>query len=185
MKFIRYSLLATVVLLPFAVSAQAADVAPPEQPFNEAMGLYLRGDAGMSFLNWSGGDDDSAFSVGGGIGYRYNDNFRTDLTVDWNGKYNIGAGADLSTTTVLGNLYFDWANTSAFTPYLGAGIGYGWANFSPGSNDSGLAYGLAAGVAVDLTDNVALDVGYRFRDIMISGPDPKEHIVSAGIRFSF
>ncbi len=37
----------------------------------------------------------------------------------------VHPGADMSTTTVLGNLYFDWANDSAFTPYVGAGIGYG------------------------------------------------------------
>jgi opacity protein-like surface antigen len=186
MKAFRYSLLAGMMMVPFAVAAQAADLAPPVEPAaNEAMGLYLRGDAGMSFLNWSGGSDDSAFVAGGGIGYRYNDNFRTDLTVDWAGKYDIGAGADLSTTTVLGNLYYDWANDSAFTPYVGAGVGYGWANFDPGSNRSGLAVGLTAGVAVDLTNSLALDVGYRFRDTMIKGSDPMEHQITAGIRFSF
>jgi outer membrane autotransporter protein len=150
------------------------------------MGLYLRGDIGWSFLEWSGGADDSALLLGGGVGYRYNDNFRTDLTVDWAGKYDVAPGAKLSTTTVLGNMYFDWANTSAFTPYVGAGLGYGWANGSGGAvDDSGLAMGLAAGVAVDLTRNVAVDAGYRFRDIMISGPDSKEHQATIGLRYSF
>ncbi len=36
-----------------------------------------------------------------------------------------------------------------------------------------------------LTDNIDLDVGYKFRDIMISGSDPQEHVVSAGVRFNF
>ncbi len=185
MKVFRIILLAGVVLVPFAVSAQAADLAPNEAAASEAMGLYLRGDAGMSFLNWSGGNDDTGFVLGGGIGYRYNDNMRTDLTVDWAGKYDIGAGANLSTTTVLGNLYYDWKNDSAFTPYLGAGVGYGWVNRDIGSDRSGIAVGLAAGVAVDLTSNIALDVGYRFRDTMIKGSNPLEHQVTAGIRFSF
>ena len=48
-----------------------------------------------------------------------------------------------------------------------------------------IAYGLAAGVSMGLTDNIDLDVGYRFRDIMISGSDPQEHVVSAGVRFNF
>jgi opacity protein-like surface antigen len=185
MKAFKISLLAAVILVPFAVSAQAADLAPDEAAASEAMGLYLRGDAGMSFLNWSGGDDDNAFVVGGGIGYRYNDNMRADLTVDWTSDYNIGAGADLSTTTVLGNLYYDWANGSAFTPYVGAGVGYGWVDIDPGKNRDGLALGLAAGVAVDLTQNIALDLGYRFHDTMIKGSDPMEHLVTAGVRFSF
>ncbi|MGB9143928.1 MAG: outer membrane beta-barrel protein, partial [Aestuariivirga sp.] len=108
-----------------------------------------------------------------------------DVTVDWAGNYNVAPGADMSTTTVLGNLYFDWANDSAFTPYAGAGLGYGWVNDTPSGNESGIAYGLAAGVAMKLTDSVDLDVGYRFRDTMISGADPQEHIVSAGVRFNF
>jgi opacity protein-like surface antigen len=185
MKAFRNILLAGLMLVPFAVSAQAADLAPDEAAASEAMGLYLRGDAGMSFLNWSGGDDDAGLSVGGGIGYRYNNNMRTDLTVDWNGDYSIGAGANLSTTTVLGNLYYDFANDSAFTPYVGAGLGYGWVNRDIGTDRSGLAYGLTAGVAVDLTTNMAIDVGYRFRDTMIKGSDPYEHAIVAGVRFSF
>jgi opacity protein-like surface antigen len=36
-----------------------------------------------------------------------------------------------------------------------------------------------------LTDNVDIDVGYRFRDTMISGSDPQEHQISAGVRFNF
>jgi opacity protein-like surface antigen len=56
---------------------------------------------------------------------------------------------------------------------------------APSGNDNGIAYGLAAGVSMGLTDNIDLDVGYRFRDIMISGSDPQEHQVSAGVRFNF
>ncbi len=186
MKAFKISLLAGLVALPFVASAQAADLAPAAPADNsEAMGLYLRGDAGMSFLNWSGGNDDYGYLAGGGIGYRYNDNMRMDVTVDWAGQYSIGSGADLSTTTVLGNLYYDWANDSAFTPYVGAGIGYGWVANDGGEDKSGLALGLAAGVAVDLTSNLALDVGYRFRDTMVSGSDPMEHQAVVGLRYSF
>jgi opacity protein-like surface antigen len=186
MKAFKTALLASLMLLPVAAAARAADLDPvTPQTESEAMGLYLRGDLGWSFLDWSGGDDDSAFSVGGGVGYRFNDNMRADVTVDWAGQYDVAPGANMSTTTVLGNLYFDWANDSAFTPYLGAGLGYGWVNDTPSGDESGFAYGLAAGVAMTLTDSVDLDVGYRFRDTLISGPDPQEHILSAGIRFSF
>ncbi|MGB8314227.1 MAG: outer membrane beta-barrel protein [Aestuariivirga sp.] len=186
MKAFKISFLVSLLFLPVAVSAQAADLDPATpQSEGEAMGLYLRGDLGWSFLQWSGGNDDSALAAGGGVGYRFNNNMRADVTVDWAGNYNVAPGADMSTTTVLGNLYFDWANDSAFTPYAGAGLGYGWVNDTPSGNESGIAYGLAAGVAMKLTDSVDLDVGYRFRDTMISGADPQEHIVSAGVRFNF
>jgi opacity protein-like surface antigen len=185
MKAFKLLLLAGLVSAPLAVSAQAADIDAPVPTESEAMGLYLRGDLGASFLEWSGGDDDIGMVFGGGIGYRYNDWMRTDVTVDWAGKYDVGGGNDMSTLTVLGNLYYDFANDSAFTPYVGAGVGYGWVNDTPTGNESGLALGLAAGVAVDLTQNVAIDVGYRFRDTMISGANPMEHQVTAGFRFSF
>lgn len=181
MRALKISLLAGALLMP--VSAYAADIGPA--PETEAMGLYLRADAGVSFLQWSGGDDDTGAVFGGGIGYRYNDNMRADITVDWAGKYDVAPGAKMSTTTVLGNLYYDFANESAFTPYIGAGAGYGWVRNTPTGNENGFALGLTAGVAVDLTQNIALDVGYRFRDTFISGPDSKEHQVTAGLRFSF
>ncbi|HLA02591.1 MAG TPA: porin family protein [Aestuariivirga sp.] len=188
MKVVKVILLASFAVLPFAVAAHAADVdpAPPiAAEESEAMGLYLRGDLGWSFLEWSGGSDDSAVSFGGGVGYQFNDNMRADVTVDWAGDYDVAPGADMSTTTVLGNLYFDWANDSAFTPYVGAGLGYGWVDDTPTGDDSGIAYGLTAGVAMDLTDNIALDLGYRFRETIISGSDPMEHQIAAGVRFSF
>jgi opacity protein-like surface antigen len=172
-----------------ALPALAADADPPEVADTpaatyEKMGFYLRGDLGWSFLEWGGGDDDSAFAVGGGAGYRFNDNLRTDLRVDWAGDYDTG-GDDLGVTTVLGNIYFDWANDSIFTPYVGAGAGYGWASFDNGSDKDGFAYALQAGVGVDLTDNIVLDAGYRFRDVMISGSDPMEHQFLLGARFEF
>lgn len=187
MKAFKLILLAGFAVLPFAAAAHAADVDPPANVVpeeNDVTSFYLRGDLGWSFLEWSGGDDDSALNLSGGVGYQFNDNMRADITADWAGDYNVAPGADMSTTTVLGNLYFDWANDTAFTPYVGAGLGYGWVDDAP-DNDSGLAYGLAAGVSMGLTDNIDLDVGYKFRDIMISGSDPQEHVVSAGVRFNF
>jgi len=184
-KIIKTMLLAGVMLAPVAMSAKAADLSVPAAD-PAMMGLYLRADAGWSFLNWSGGDDDSNFVAGGGIGYRFSENVRADVTADWSGDYKVAPGAEISTTAVLGNLYFDWANSSMFTPYVGVGAGYGWVDGSGGAvDDNGFAVGAAAGVSVDLTNNLALDAGYRFRDIMISGPDSKEHQVTMGLRFSF
>ena len=188
MKMFKVLLLAGVVLAPAAVTAQAADLDPdvPAAADPAMMGLYLRADAGWSFLEWSGGNDDNAFVAGGGVGYRYSDNVRADVTADWSGDYRIAPGAEISTTTVLGNVYFDWANDSMFTPYIGVGAGYGWVNGSgTAGDDSGFAVGAAAGISIDLTNNLAVDTGYRFRDIMVSGSDTKEHQATVGLRFSF
>ncbi|HUR44184.1 MAG TPA: outer membrane beta-barrel protein, partial [Aestuariivirga sp.] len=93
--------------------------------------------------------------------------------------------ADMSVSTVLGNLYFDIPTNTAFTPYVGAGVGYGWASIDNAKDKDGLAYGLMAGVGIDLTDNITLDAGYRFRDVMTSGSDPMEHQILTGLRFEF
>jgi opacity protein-like surface antigen len=188
MNMFKMMMLATVVALPLSVSARAADIAPdvPSDIETSNMGLYIRGDVGGSFLKWSGGNDDKAFVGGAGIGYQYNDMFRMDVTADFAGKYQIAPGAEISTMTLLGNGYLDFANDTMFTPYIGAGVGYGWVNgkgLAPDKN--GLAIGAAAGVSVDLTSNLAIDVGYRFRDIMVSGADTKEHQATVGMRFKF
>jgi opacity protein-like surface antigen len=188
MNILKSILLAGVIALPLSVAAQAADMAPdvPSDVQTSMYGVYLRADAGWSFLEWGGGADDNAHVIGGGIGYQFNDNFRADLTADWSGDYDIAPGAEISTTTVLGNAYFDWKNDSMFTPYVGGGLGYGWVDGSgTASNRDGLAYGLASGVAVDLTTNLSVDVGYRFRGINVKGANPYEHQATIGLRVKF
>jgi opacity protein-like surface antigen len=188
MSYFKTLLLAGVVAVPLSLSAQAADISAdvPSDVETSMSGIYVRGDAGWSFLEWSGGADDNAHVVGGGLGYQFNDMFRMDMTADFTGKYEIAPGAEISTTTLLGNAYYDWSNDSMFTPYVGAGVGYGWVNGSGTAADKdGIALGLATGVAVDLTNNLSVDVGYRFRDIMTSGADTMEHQATVGLRVKF
>ena len=188
MSYMKTLLLAGVVALPMSISVNAADIEPdvPNDVVTSTSGLYVRGDVGWSFLEWNGGNDDNAFVAGGGLGYQFNDTFRMDVTADFTGDYQIAPGAEISTTTLLGNAYLDFANDTMFTPYVGAGVGYGWVNGSGTAADKdGLALGLAAGVAADLTSNLAVDVGYRFRDIMTSGSDTMEHQATVGLRVKF
>jgi opacity protein-like surface antigen len=189
MNSLKSILLASIVALPLAVSAQAADLGGDDtSPVTDStmIGLYLRGDIGWSFLDVNGADNDDTWVAGGGVGYQFSDFIRTDITGDFTGDYEIAPGADISTTTVLGNLYFDWANESMFTPYIGAGVGYGWVNGSGlASDDDGIAVGAAAGVAIDLTNNISLDTGYRYRNIDVSGDNVQEHQATVGFRFKF
>lgn len=178
-------LLAAAVLLPVAGVAKAADYTPEPQVDAATMGMYLRGDLGASWLRSSGWSKDSAMAFSGGVGYQYTDYLRGELAVDWSGRYKVAPGARISTAAIMGNVYVDAKNDSMFTPYVGAGVGYGWVNGSGTPDRSGVAFGAQAGVAVDLTSNLAIDVGYRFRDIAVKGPDPREHQIMTGIRFKF
>lgn len=184
MKVLRAAFLAAALCMSAGAAAQAADPYVAE-PAADGLGFYIRADAGWSFLDWSGGSDDDALALGAGVGYRFHENLRADLRYDWAGDYDIAPGADMSVSTVLGNLYYDIANDSSFTPYVGAGAGYGWTNVDGGGDDSGFAFALMGGVGVDLTENMVIDLGYRFRDVMVSGSDPSEHQALIGLRYEF
>ena len=81
-----------------------------------------------------------------------------------------------------GNVYFDIPTGSVITPYVGAGIGYGWSD-DKGDDESGVTYALMAGVEVNITDNLSADVGYRFRQIIDSETYANEALV--GLRYGF
>ena len=187
MKSFKIAMIAAAMTGVMAQAALAADPEPPvvDAPDYQALGLYLRGDIGASFLQWSGGKDDTAFTGGAGIGYQATENLRGDLRVDWSGNYKVAPGANMSTTTVLGNMYFDWKNSSVITPYVGAGLGWGWASDTPTGSENGFTYALMGGASVDVTEMLALDVGYRFRDILVRGDNITDHSVLAGVRVKF
>lgn len=190
MKCLKLVLLASVIGLSLQGVARAADPYQPppavvEEEVVDNTGFYVRGDLGWSFLDWNQGKNDSAFTGGGGVGYQFNDNLRTDLRADWSGEYNVGWGADMSTATVLGNLYFDIPTQSIFTPYVGAGAGWGWANIQDGPNDDGFTYSLMAGASIDLSESIDLDLGYRFLDIGVDGSNIQDHQILSGVRLKF
>jgi len=187
MKTIKRTILAIAMLAGSASLSFATDPADSYVPADSyaAMGWYLRGDLGWSWLTWDR-HDDSAFGVGGGVGYQYDDYLRSDLRIDWAGYYDTSNFKDdIGVTTVLGNIYFDMPTHTMVNPYLGAGVGYGWASIDHGNDKDGFAYALMAGANVGLTDNVSVDVEYRFRDILASGANPMEHQLLTGVRYKF
>ena len=76
--------------------------------------------------------------------------------------------------TLFANAYWDINTKSQFTPYVGGGLGMGivktkgTAGVSGFSDSTGsrtvtdFAWNIGAGLGYDITDNWALDVGYRF-----------------------
>ena len=186
-------------------------------------GSWASSPAGAGFgssASWFNDASDVSFNYSGGVGYRWNSSWRSDVTLEhrsatdykMRGSYRydyhqFNAGPPVAYTAVpnlvvngvtsddtnlksgvlMANTYYDWKNRTAFTPYVGAGAGYGWqwATGAGAFNSSGLAVGLRAGVAYDFTNNLALDVGYRFNDILVSGQNTPEHQVAAGLRVKF
>jgi opacity protein-like surface antigen len=121
-------------------------------------GWYIRGHIGMSNQYFDGLEselfsvpyahgwyDEGGFSsapiFGGGVGYKFNDYFRSDVTVEWRGKSDFYAldwlqedeldpaiatneyTGTKSELAFLVNGYYDFGNFYGITPYVGAGIG--------------------------------------------------------------
>ena len=42
-----------------------------------------------------------------------------------------------------------------------------------------------AGASIDLSESVDLDLGYRFLDVGVEGPNIQDHQILTGVRFKF
>jgi opacity protein-like surface antigen len=168
--------------------AAAADFNAPMSPEPAGIGdFYIRGDIGWSFLEWNGGPDDSAASIGAGVGVMWNEVLRSDVRVDWSGNYEMTV-TDLDATTLLGNTYIDIPLDLIFAPvrpYAGLGLGWGWVDDDGKGDDSGFTFSLMGGAIFNMSEHWAIDTGYRFRDIMLDGADFTDHSVTAGALFKF
>ncbi len=174
------------------VAATALTVTTTTAFAQDKVGLYGRIDSGWSFARDvdDGGNVDDSYIVGGGIGYRFGPNFRTDFTIGYRGGYEISASENLGGTTVaassditswaaLASAYYDFANSSRFTPYIGAGIGVARnsmddANITvngvsvgrwSGDDKTSLAWHLSVGTAIRVAQGISLDIGYRYMDL--------------------
>lgn len=145
-----------------AITARAADLLPPP-PMPESFefasgGWYLRGDIGFTnqqvgrFENASApagtvvfqkGFDSAPFG-GIGVGYKFNDWIRADLTGEYRGRANFHgldrypdpfstSGTGFATNEYtgaksewvgLGNVYFDLGTWYGLTPFVGGGVGF-------------------------------------------------------------
>ncbi|MGF7162209.1 opacity protein-like surface antigen [Rhodoligotrophos appendicifer] len=188
MKYLRF-LGAAAVLYAAIATASAADLVPIEPPVAPPLpvydpGFYLRGDIGWSFMDTKFLENDDNLTVGVGVGYNFTEIFRADLTGDYSGSYDIGLPDDMNVWTVLGNAYVGVPIIEEVTPYVGLGVGWGWLD-AGSAEDDGFALALHAGFSFAVLDNLDLDIGYRFRDIMVTGADFKDHSLRAGFRIGF
>jgi opacity protein-like surface antigen len=185
-------------------------------------------DPGSSSFDTS--DLDGAWSLGGGVGYQISKYLRTDLTVDYwfdadfNGSTSGTCGglpcsstdrSSYSAWLLLANAYVDLGNYHGFTPYVGAGIGGAHVKWDDlhntigpdttvheGSSNWRFAWALMAGTSYCLTNNLKLDVGYRYSRIYggrmfelapVTGPGAgpgfddgfNTHEGRAGLRYQF
>lgn len=223
--------LAGVASLVATVAANAADLlpppppvyAPPPPPVSFGGGWYIRGDTGIAAndlrqqssvinprvsvpgLRYEAASLDDSALADAGVGYRYNQYFRGDVTVGYQGKSHYSAiesyrcvgsancrfnprGVDYysGNVRVLTGLANAYVSTGPIFCGLGvfAGASVGVANvafgtvadqgalaatggfgFSQTRYTNNLAYGFTAGVEMAVTQNVSLELAYRYMDM--------------------
>ena len=131
---------------------------------------------------------------------------RGNSETEWSGIRGTG-DMTFNSTTLLANVYYDFHNSTAFTPYVGAGLGlafnyfgvdWKYHNGTPGGSiddrQTNFAWQVGAGVAYSFTDNMAVDVAYRYLDLGYTQVDghygdvgirPYNHEIMLGLRFGF
>jgi OOP family OmpA-OmpF porin len=94
--------------------------------------------------------------------------------------HSFGATGSFDTVGLMVNGYYDFLNSSAWTPYIGGGVGAGHvaatqigipslSSFTASANDWQFAYQGIAGVRYSFTPNVSFSLDYRY----FSTLDPK------------
>ncbi|MCA3573560.1 MAG: porin family protein [Aestuariivirga sp.] len=127
--------------------------------------------------------------------------------IDWdsnfhNGQVNVDPDfdGDVSVTYIFGNLWYDFGHVfdmGGITPYIGGGLGVGFVDididaiqgvdFAASGSETGFAYQLGGGLMWNIADNVALDLGYRYRGVALNDYDQSltSQNVLLGINFGF
>jgi len=158
--------------------------------------LDVESDTGFVFGVAAGYDLGNNIRVEGEIAYQQNDLDKASLlglVVDLSG--------DSSSLALLLNGYYDFANESAFTPFISAGLGVARVEIndfnvagsgvpSESDDDTVFAYQIGAGVSYAINDQIDLDVKYRYfgtsdPEFNSTTSEYSSHNFYAGMRFSF
>ena len=232
MNLLKKSYLLSAALVALSVIPSfAADIEQP-RTFRPYIGVF----GGFDFLpGISATDEFSFFGFGGGpgtlnskvgdfggatIGFELGDAWRVEAELSRsynavqnftfnNGNVNTYKDGAVNQTYALANVWYDFHNESAFVPYIGGGIGAGWADgnldmgngaFVNATSSTAFAFQVGAGVKFDVSDQFAIDLGYRFKGMTglnptvttnLGGPDHLDqntivaHFVQIGATLRF
>jgi outer membrane protein OmpA-like peptidoglycan-associated protein len=213
MMKLHHLLMGTALALVSAVSATAQNL--PEGPYVATqIGVDWLKDATFESATASNKvDTKESLTSTFGAGYQ----FGTGLRLGIEGGYNVHQTdkvkggpvgnyiGDMTTFTLMGVVQKEFDTGTAFRPYVGAGVGWGWvdtdnvgpvftaANYSNAQQDN-FAYQLNVGVSYALTSDLDLTLGYRYLaidDLKFKSETPSyksdynSHSVLIGVRAVF
>jgi opacity protein-like surface antigen len=194
------------MMVVLASGAYAADVNPyasaklnlgSAKMVSEMGPLTAKGDSAMIY----GG------SVAAGASVGLNDMFAVRVEAEAGLNYSkmgsgMGFDANVMNPTIGGNVYLDWKATKEITPYVGAGLAYGFVGTKMAdvddsydwSNQGGMNYNFGLGVAYAMNKNLSVDLGARYVNQIVDEEDlgfvttkvyMESYVVSLGARYAF
>ena len=128
------------------------------------------------------------FGGGVAVGYDFNDQYQLPVRLELAAKFRGDAEGSQRLTdedgdseivknkvrmdTYMVNGYYDFYNSSDFTPYLTAGVGFSRLKHkisdesgeAMSANSNNFAWGVGAGVKYTVTSNISVDASYRYVD---------------------
>lgn len=201
-------------LVVFSGCALALLLSSPAYCAEADTGLYVSGNLGLAMPRDSDATDsgvsgltlntsyDTGWALGAALGHNFG-NTRLEGEVAYQkadedktsfAGVTLDSTWDISALSFLANGYYDFTNSSAFTPYLSAGLGFAkvkWAGDGESADDTVFAYQVGAGVGYALSKKVTLDAKYRY----FATSDPKffdtvkmdfaSHNLFLGVRVNF
>jgi len=131
-----------------------------------------------------------------GIGYKFDDNFRSDVNFKLLNSKLPSLRSKIRTKAVFLNGYYDFKNDSVFTPYLTAGIGAAKNTVKIDTTQSkskiNFVWNAGLGSKINMTTNLDLDVSYKYsalgKPIKDSDNTAKKlhaHEVALGLIYNF
>lgn len=163
---------------------------------------------------------DDGYRLAGSLGYAYGNGVRTDLEVSYakydidsmahpllNGGNDINGKGDVSSVSTLLSAYYDFHNSSGFTPTVGVGVGPVRLSSNDGGADNTnitntddsdwvLGVGATAGLSYALTDKIDVVGEYKYMwttkpELTDDGGTSSEqdgvrsHSIQIGLRYYF
>jgi len=183
----------------FALVAGASVAVAADLPSKSAAAAPAVSTSAFNLSGWYAGgyiggnfDDTNKFKydntpkvLGGVAGYQWNKYLRTEATLD----YNTKAAPTTTKTgeTVFANAVVGYPVGFGVTPYLLAGVGYGWGSWDKavGTNSERTLYAIGGGVRYDITKAFEIDGRYRYIDGLTTQKFDNNHVVTVGVNYKF
>lgn len=193
-----------IVLMVVSVLAVSVEMARAQ-----VNGLYVAPKIGYSW-----GDTDPGLSgvldlnmpgIGAAVGYDFYQASGIPVRLDLEYFYRFESEKDyiggvkgretkFNWQTIMANIYYDFRNNTQLTPFVNGGLGLAYTSIkgkalgAPLSDSSSdFAWSLGAGISYAITDNLAMDISYRYIGVDLDVRDVDFHAneVLTGARFTF